>query len=502
MATAGTARKTKRRAAAAEPPRRLTWTALTLLVLGTFLALRLTVNAFEPVPVHFDEAQYWAYGQALDWGYFSKPPLVGAVMRLATDLMGDTLFAMRLFSPLSHALVAWMIFLTGSRVWDGRSGFWAATGYTLAPGVTFSALLGSTDPLMMACWAVALYALIRGLETRGRFWWLICGIAIGCGMMAKYTTIAFPLAAAGFMALSAEREQRDWRGFGLACGIGLLIVLPNIIWNAVNSFATFVHVAEDANASGPWFRPDKLAEFLGAQLGVIGPPFFLALVAALALTGRWRNDWGMRLMAWQCWLLLGAMIVLAFLTRANGNWAAPAYIGGALMAARFLLSAGWRGWLVAQVALGATAALVLYLSVGAYALRAAQLPVAGDPFWKIRLGPAFCNKMEEAFRNEGAAVMLSNSRHRLSECMWENGLDWNEIAVWNPELAPSNHHELVSTLRAGDDRRMILAVKGEGARVASRFERSRLLERSEIRTHGNRTEPFELWFVQDFRGYD
>ena len=36
------------------------------------------------VPVHFDEAQYWAYGHELAWGHFSKPPLVGWVILAAT----------------------------------------------------------------------------------------------------------------------------------------------------------------------------------------------------------------------------------------------------------------------------------------------------------------------------------------------------------------------------------------------------------------------------------
>ncbi|MEL7348027.1 MAG: hypothetical protein AAFN17_09750, partial [Pseudomonadota bacterium] len=67
--------------------------------LGLILAvtfLRLGINAFEWLPVHFDEAQYWAYGQELAWGYYSKPPGVGAVIRVTTDLGGDTLFSMRL----------------------------------------------------------------------------------------------------------------------------------------------------------------------------------------------------------------------------------------------------------------------------------------------------------------------------------------------------------------------------------------------------------------------
>jgi hypothetical protein len=104
------------------------WASLTLAVLLAVMALRLGVNALEPMPVHFDEAQYWAYGQELDWGYFSKPPLAAWLIRAVTGAGGDTLFVLRLASPVAHALIAWLIFLTGRRLWDGQSGFWAAAG--------------------------------------------------------------------------------------------------------------------------------------------------------------------------------------------------------------------------------------------------------------------------------------------------------------------------------------------------------------------------------------
>ena len=159
------------------------------IVLGAAL-LRLAVNGPGMVPIHFDEAQYWAYGHELAAGHFSKPPLVGWLIWLTTGLIGDTTFAVRIGTVLSHAAVAWFVFLAGRRLFDGRTGFWAAAGYTLAPGVTASAMIMSTDPVLMAFWAIALWAWIRAGED-GRYWWLVMGAAIGLGLLAKYTMIAF-----------------------------------------------------------------------------------------------------------------------------------------------------------------------------------------------------------------------------------------------------------------------------------------------------------------------
>ena len=498
-AKAGGAKAAK---AAGEPARGLTWFVLTAAVVGGVLALRLAVNALGLNPAHFDEAQYWAYGQELDWGYFSKPPLVAAAIRATTDAFGDTLFALRLSAPLAHALVAWMIFLTGARLWDGRTGFWAAAGYTLAPGVAFSSMLATTDPLLMAAWAVALYTLVRGLGGGGAGWWVASGVAIGLGLLAKYTMLAMPLATLAFLALAPEAERRDWRGFAVACATGLLVFAPNIAWNAAHGFPTLAHVLEDADPGQGYLNPGELAAFAGAQLAVIGPPFFLALIPALFARAEWRRDWGMRLVLWQCWLLLGAMLVLALATRANGNWAAPAYVAGALVAARWLLRSGWRGWLTAQLAIGAAVMVVLWSAAGLYAARPAALPAFADPFRKARLGPVFCARALGAMEAEGAEVLLSQSRHRLSECMFEGGLGWDAVAVWNPALEPANHHELVSTLRPGDRRRMILAVSRGAPEIAARFERARPIAEGEIATHRDRAVPYSLWVVEGFRGYE
>lgn len=460
------------------------------------LVLRLGVNALGLIPVHFDEAQYWAYGQELAWGYFSKPPLVGLVIRIATDLMGETLFALRLGSVLAHAGIAGLIYLTGRRLWDGPTGFWAAVGYTAAPGVGVSAMIMSTDPVMMLAWAGALYALVRAMEG-GRWWWLV-GLCLGLGTLAKYTMLVFVVGGLGY-GLFASHGPRAWRGLAVAGLVALAVIAPNIWWNAANHFATVLHVAEDAAPGGGRFSLISLGEFLGAQFGVIGPVFFAALGVAL-----WQRDgdWRLRLVLWQTMPLVLGMCALAFVTRAQPNWAAPAYVAGSLVAARVLLARGWLRALQAQLAIGATAMVSVLALAFAYAGPPGALPRALDPFKKMRIGAPFCDLALGAMAEEGAEVLLSDDRRRLSECMFLGALDWDQIAVWNPELTPRNHHELVATLRPGDPRPMLLAVHGGAAAIAARFEQAREIESGSFNTHSDRAVPYELWVVEGFRDYD
>jgi 4-amino-4-deoxy-L-arabinose transferase-like glycosyltransferase len=476
------------------------WTLWAALLIAGVAAVRLGVNALGLVPVHFDEAQYWAYGHELAWGHFSKPPLVGWLILAATWAGGDTSFWLRAGAVLAHAVVAGSVHLTGRRLWDARTGFWAAAGYTAAPGVTASAMIMSTDPVMMAGWAIALYAWVRAAQEGAR-WWAVLGAALGLAMLAKYTAIAFAAGAIGYGLFSAR--ARDWRGTAVAGLVALAVIAPNLVWQAEHGFVTVAHIADDAAPPGERYTLAGLAEFIGAQLGVIGPVWFLAILAALWWRRDWVGDWRMRLLAWQTFTLLGAMTALAFYVRAQPNWAAPAYVAGALVAARIVLARDWRWALPVQAAIGVLAAGALYAAAWAYAVLPLDLPRAADPFKKMRIGEPFCEAALGPMAEEGAEVLLSDDRRRLSECMFLGGLTFDDIAVWNPGLAPSNHHELVSTLRPGDDRPMLLAVMSPdaAAAIASHFDEAREIESGAVQTHADREFVYAIWFVRGFRGY-
>ncbi len=477
------------------------WGLWAAAVIVAVAALRLAFNALGLVPVHFDEAQYWAYGQELAWGHFSKPPLVGWVIRALTALGGDTTFWLRLGGVLAHAAIAAMLYLTGRRLWDARTGFWAAAAYTAAPGVTASSIVMTTDPVMMLFWAVALYAWFRAAEGQGRAWWAALGAAVGLSMLAKYTGIAFAAGALGYGLFSAR--GRDWPGAAIAAGVALLVFAPNLAWLAAHGFVTVEHVAADATPGGGHWHAGQLAEFLGAQLGVIGPAWFIAIVAALWWRREWLADWRMRMLAWQTFGLLGAMTVLAFWTRAQPNWAAPAYVAGSLLGARIVLAHGWYWAPKAQASIGAVAAIALYTAAAAYAAFPLDLPRGADPFKKMRIGEPFCEAALGQMGEEGAEVLLSDDRRRLAECMFLGDLTWDDIAVWNPDLIPENHAEMVSTLRPGDARPMLLAVMSPKAAraIARHFEDAREIETGTIQTHAGRGFDYSIWAVQGFRGY-
>lgn len=504
----GAARATRPAAAVAGRP----WGERALWMLLGLFVLHLALNAVTVIPVHFDEAQYWAYGNEHALGHYSKPPLTGWLIELATLAFGDTPFGLRFFAPVSHLVIGALIYLTAARLFDPRTGFWAAFVYSLAPGVLVSAHLMTTDPVMMMGWSVSLYALVRVMEPRAKGarepwgWWVALGAGVGLAMLGKYTGIAFAAGALGYAALGREgpASASARKGAWVAAAAGVVVLSPNLVWNALNGFVTFTHLEQNASYdAGPTVEPISLLEFLGAQLGVIGPVAFGAVVAGLVSRAR-GTDWRDRLMVWMTAPLLAVMCVQAFLSGANANWAAPAYVAGSVLAARWLLVRDWgpralrvHGWIG-----GAALAVVWALGL-AYANFAQDLPRAGDPFKKMRVGGPFCEMALTAMEAEGADALLSDNRRRLSECMFQGGLGFRSVAAWDPDGVPEDHFEFRARLQPGDDRLMLLAVHSEGAGedIAAHFASAIPVGSGTFRTHDDRTESYALWLVEGFEGY-
>ncbi|MGC9008729.1 MAG: ArnT family glycosyltransferase, partial [Halothiobacillaceae bacterium] len=114
--------------------------ALALLI-GLLTAYRATVLATSGLGLYVDEAYYWGWAQQLDWGYYSKPPLIAVLIALTTSLCGDGVFCVKLGALLVYPITTFLVFKLGESLFDARTGLWAAALFLLMPGVALSNLI-------------------------------------------------------------------------------------------------------------------------------------------------------------------------------------------------------------------------------------------------------------------------------------------------------------------------------------------------------------------------
>ena len=75
------------------------------LVLILFLQKLIALN-FTNFNLFGDEAQYWLWSQDLDYGYFSKPPLLAWVIALYSSVFGDSFFFFIIIPSFTYIFTA------------------------------------------------------------------------------------------------------------------------------------------------------------------------------------------------------------------------------------------------------------------------------------------------------------------------------------------------------------------------------------------------------------
>src|SRR5438132_9129722 len=330
-------------------PRVRTPAALMLTGVLAITGLRLLWLVFQPADLYPDEAQYWFWAQHLALGYYSKPPLVAWLIALTTGLLGDSEFAIRLSAPLLHAGTAVFVYAIGARLYDRHIGLWSALAYASLPGASVSAFIISTDAPLVLFWAAALYAFIRAREGGGTGWWVAVGLGCGLGLLAKYAMAYWLFSALGYVLL-VRAERRHLRPLLAAAALALLVYSPNFWWNWQNGFVSYFHLRDNAGMSEPLFHLTTFLEFFGSQFAVFGPLFFVGLLVAAA-SPRTFAEPPTRLLASFALPVLAMMLAVSFLSRANANWAAPAFVSATILVVAWALSHGWRKLIIFSMAL-------------------------------------------------------------------------------------------------------------------------------------------------------
>src|SRR5262249_30690422 len=150
--------------------------------------------------------------------------------------------------------------------------------------------------------------------------------------------------------LAFRPERRHFGSLLAAIGIALVLYSPNFWWNWSNGFVSYLHVKDNAGMDDPLVHPDAFLEFFGSQFAVFGPLFFAGLIF-LAAPPRPLADPRARLLATFALPTLAVMLAVSFLSRANANWAAPAFVSATVLVVAWALDRGWRRLVVFSIVL-------------------------------------------------------------------------------------------------------------------------------------------------------
>lgn len=402
------------------------------LAIGITL-LRWLVLALNRTDLFVDEAQYWLWGQSLELGYYSKPPMIAWVIGTVTGLAGsDTPFWVRMPGAVFHAATALILGVLANRLHGPRTALWVSVAYLTLPAVGFGSIMFTTDTVMAPFFAAALVFHQRLIDQGRASDAVMAGLMAGLACLSKYAGVYFLIGV--LIAALWHRDMRfSIRNAGLLLLTMLAVVAPNLIWNLWHGGVTFSHTADNIG----WVRQSSLLshvdlpgalEFFAAQFAVMGPVLFAALIVACFR----RRD---GLTAFTVPILM-IVLLQALMDRALANWAASAYLAGTIIAISFL-----QAWPKLRItAIGVNAALCLVLAL------LTILPVHGtdgDPLLRRFMGrEALSRQILNEARQLGGLPIVAENRSILADLYYTGRNDGLTIYSAPAKDRPMNHYQL------------------------------------------------------------
>jgi 4-amino-4-deoxy-L-arabinose transferase-like glycosyltransferase len=480
-----------------------------LLVLAALALWRLLAASHAGMELYADEAQYWTWSLAPDWGYYSKPPMVAWAIWLGTALFGDGELGVRAASVLVYPATAWVLYLLVRRLFarDPRAevmGFWAALTYASLPMVSLGSWLITTDAFLLLFWSLAMYVLVVALESGRWRHWLALGGAVGLGLMSKYSMVFFAPALLAYLLLTPERRRLllDPRPYAAAL-VALLVLAPNMAWNAGHQFVSYQHTAEISQLDRALFHPAAMVEFFLAQFAVFGPITFAALLVLAIRPARWFADHRMRFLAAFALVPLAAFIGLSLLSRAFANWAAFSYVAAAALVAIQLLRQGRRNWLVAALALHLVLAGGMYHLHDVTGALGIQLTRKTDPYGRVTGNRALGAEVAERLRVHPQARLLGDDR-KLFALMRYYARPYSDGARFlNLGSGIDNHYALVADVAAAPAGSFLLVTRRDyGSQLEAWFREATALPPIRLAPYPDYSTEYRVWLLKDYRGHD
>lgn len=290
----------------------------TLIILGiSFVNLIIHLLTNGQYGFFRDELYFIDCAKHLDFGYADMPPLTPFFAKIIIALLGETLRGIRFFPALLSSAI---VFLTGlmSREMGGRlfAQILASITIIVAPVYLVAGTQFQTIPVDQFFWVLTCYLYIRLINTNNQKLWLLIGLVMGMGLLAKYS-IAF-LAVAIFIGIliSDHRKMLTNKWIWLGVLISLIVFLPNILWQIHNRLPVIEHMQALRNDEST-----PTLQFLLEQIIILNPfnlPIWIAGILFFFFTEQGRNYRTL------VWIYIIALTVF-LLMKGKSYYLAPAY---------------------------------------------------------------------------------------------------------------------------------------------------------------------------------
>lgn len=338
----------------------MTYQNLLLSVVAVKAIVMVLIILYGGIGLSPDEAQYWTWSRALDWGYYSKPPGIAWQIWLGTQFFDHTELGVRIGSVVFSALQAVTVYLLARKCqFKEKAAFYCGMAMALCPIGLLGSLLAITDNGFLLFWTLACLIMAGSLNLKRSPNPFLLGLVIMCGAIFKWPIYLFWIFFFVFRRYFFS-DQKLYKGI-LGVLLSLIGLLPAVIWSWEHDWATFRHVATIVKGGNVHQVKSNFFEFLGTQALLLSPLLFGLLIFAYVkwIKGRSKLSPPLLFCGVSSFYSLMFVLSISLFQKIQGNWAVFIYPTAIVFLVWFVFEERKIGWFKGGVwlSLGLTAVL-------------------------------------------------------------------------------------------------------------------------------------------------
>ncbi len=422
----------------------LLYTPVVLFMLITITILRIYSLHVSPIELSVDEAQYWQWSRNIDFGYFTKPPLIAWLIGFSTFIFGNEEWAVRLFAPITHLFISLVLWGTAKYAFGANSGKIAALIWIFTPAASLGGFIISTDTPLLLFWSLSSLFLIISLRQNYRFTSLFTGIFLGLAFLSKYAALYFLIFFIIWWVIYDRSTFLNIKNMLIILFTSFLIASTNLYWNYLNDFVTVNHTISNANLSIITLNYNNVIDFLSSQFLVFGPILFLLYL--LVIMDSFFKNREITLFALISFPIIFLITIQSFLKIANANWAVTAYIGATLIISYYVTSTRSTVFKIfVYFGLFFNIAISLYILTISINGSFYPLNIKSNPLRKNLGFENLTSKIYDTFKDEEVSKIIFEKRGDISRFNYYLNRQYkdfeNRIFIKTNSLVPGNFYE-------------------------------------------------------------
>lgn len=327
------------------------------------------------------DAYYHFYGENLSLSYFDHPGMIGYILRVFTEVFGQSVFVVKLADFVVTSLTLFSFYKLSTYFLSKTKALRALV--LISSTLCFSILSFNSTPdiPLLLFWTLSIISLYKAIFEQNKWHWIFAGVLMGLAFDSKYTAILLPIGLLAFLVFSNKYRKlffSPW--FWISLLISVAAAFPVWWWNYQNEFASFAFQGSNRTGTISEFKisPNFFFGAIAHQLFLLLPILFAVFITftfkfikRALLKFKLPNAKTLFLLAFFVPTFVG-FFALTPVYWVKMNWLMPSYITGILIAAIFISKKLTR--------------IQVYISVGIHVLVAAQIlfnlvPIKSDDTW-------------------------------------------------------------------------------------------------------------------------